>query len=122
MLPKILSIASLASFVLLSALLQVTSPSTIHPVGILLIYVLIYVLALGVLTLFLWNGTRVVGALTRKNGVKIGVEKAYYFASVLALTPVILIALRSIGRLEGYEIVLVVVFELIACFYVSKRY
>lgn len=121
MLPKILSIASLASFVLLSALLQATSPSTIHPVGILLIYVLIYVLAIGVLTLFLWSGARAIATIRRKKAV-LGAEKAYYFATVLALAPVIMIAMKSIGRLEVYEVILILIFEAVACFYVAKRY
>lgn len=50
MLSRILAIVTLAAFVLLSAILQSTSPSTIHPIGILFVLILFYMLVLGVLT------------------------------------------------------------------------
>ena len=116
-----LSVSILVAFVLLSAILQVTSPSTIHPAGILLVYVLFYVLALGAFTFFLVGASSVlVGIGVARE--RLGITKAYYFASVLALAPVILLAMKSIGRLAIYEILLIIIFECIAIIYVSRRY
>lgn len=63
MLGKALALSTLTAFVLLSAILQVTSPSTIHPLGILMVFILMYVLALGALTFFAFFG-RCSGAYT----------------------------------------------------------
>lgn len=48
-------------------------------------------------------------------------QQAYYYATVIALAPVLLVAMRSIGRGTVWDIVLVMVFEVMACFYIAKR-
>lgn len=123
MLGKVLALSTLTAFVLLSAVLQATSPSTIHPLGILLVFVLMYVLALGVLTFFLRFIGEVLHRLQAKNrsAQRVTTQQAYYYATVLALAPVMYFGMRSIGRAGVYEIVLIMVFEIIACFYISKR-
>ncbi len=124
MLSRILAFITLTAFVLLSALLQSTSPSTVHPIGILFIFVLFYLLALGVLTFFIFGVSRILnrlygrGKLFEKNMV---FREAYYYASVMALAPVLLVAMRSIGRGDIVDIALVVAFEIVACFYVARR-
>lgn len=121
MLGKVLALSTLLSVVLISTLLQSTSPSTIHPVGILVIFILLYVLALGVLTFLLRCIFLVVAKLHKTSASELTLQQSYYYASVLALAPVMLIGARSIGRTGGYDIILIVIFELIACFYISKR-
>jgi hypothetical protein len=123
MLGKVLALSTLAAFVLLSALLQSTSPSTIHPVGILVIFILFYLLALGVLTFCLYLIAKLIKRLTpnQGNSEEMSLQQAYYFASVLALAPVMLIGVRSIGRTGPYDVSLIMLFEFIACFYISKR-
>ena len=124
MLGKALAITTLGSFVLLSAILQSTSPSTVHPVVILVVFVLIYLLALGVLTFLILGINRTMKSFVpshRKSIVHISLEKSYYFASVLALAPVLYLGVRSVGYAGVYEIMLIVLFEAIACFFVAKR-
>jgi hypothetical protein len=123
MLGKVLASSSLVAFVLLSAILQSTSPSTIHPVGILFVFILLYVLALGVLTFFVFGISRVMISVVYKDSAHspLTLQQSYYYGSAIALAPVILIGMRSIGHTGFYEIALVIVFELIACFYISKR-
>lgn len=123
MLGKVLALSSLSAIVILSALMQTTSPSTIHPAGILLIFVLIYVSALGVLAFFIY-GTFYVLARMRKTPARsegMSLTRAYYYASVLALAPVVLIGARSIGRTGMLDLILLAIFEVLACFYISKR-
>jgi hypothetical protein len=123
MLAKTLAISTLTAFVILSALLQSTTPSTVHPFGILMIFVLLYVLALGVLTFCLYGCWQLVARLTNRTGPEAGatLQRAYYFSSVLALAPVMLVGIRSIGRTGVYDTTLVIVFETIACFYIARR-
>ena len=53
--------------------------------------------------------------------VHLKAEHAYYYASVLALTPVLLLGVKSVGHLGIYEAALIVIFEIVACFYVARR-
>lgn len=121
MLVKTLAITTLSALFILFALLQQTSPSTIHPLGILLIFFLMYVLALGVLTFFIYGLGMLVARLQKKQDRAITFKKSYYFASVLALAPVMMIGMKSIGRTSGYDVLLIILFELVACFYIYKR-
>lgn len=120
MLGKVLALSSLLSFVLLSALTQATSPSTIHPVGILLVFILMYVLALGALT-FLVYGIGKLFQRRRSSVMVFPLVRAYYFASVLALAPIMIVAARSVGRTGFVDVLLITVFEILACFYIAKR-
>ena len=58
---------------------------------------------------------------TIHRAVTLSFRRCYYFGSVLALAPVLLIGARSVGRGGWYELALVFAFEAIACFYVAKR-
>lgn len=124
MLPKTLAITTLIALVTLSALLQSTSPSTIHPLGILFVFVLFYIAALGVLTFFMFWLSRLLakaGPRTHLAARPMTARQAYYYGSVIALAPVLLVGMRSIGRGTAWDFVLVVLFEIIACFYIAKR-
>lgn len=123
MLGKVLAILSLCAFVLLSALMQSTTPLTIHPLGILFVFVLLYVLALGVLTFFVYAVNRVWNKARRGTPAhtEMSLKRAYIYGSVLALAPVMLVGTASIGRFGVYEVALSVVFEVVACFYVTRQ-
>ncbi len=120
---KILFLLVLISAVLLSALLQVTSPSDVHPIVILSVLVLLYVLVLGALTLLIIGLFAVIKRVIPKSqrSVTLDFKRSYYLASVLALGPVLLIGAQSIGRDSIYDVFLVIIFELVACFYIAKR-
>lgn len=123
MLGKVLAVSTLCAFVLLSALMQSTTPSSIHPIGILFVFILLYALALGVLTFFIFWLSQLVAKLQKVDPTKndITLKRAYLYASVIALAPVMIAGMASIGRAGFYEILLVVVFEAVACFYVSRQ-
>ncbi len=123
MLGKVLAISSLCAFVLLSALMQSTTPSSVHPVVILIVFILLYVLALGVLTFFVFIGAKLLHGLGKKSATIPGMtlKRAYLFASVLALAPVMFAGMASIGRTGFYEVALITTFEVVACFYVARQ-
>lgn len=125
MLGKVLAVSSLCALVLLSALMQTTTPSSIHPLGILAVFVLIYVLALGVLTFFVFWGSWLVQKAYKRSRVAtatgLTIRRAYLYGSVLALAPVMIVGMASIGRLDFYQVLLVLLFECAACFYVTRR-
>jgi hypothetical protein len=120
MLGKVLALSTLCAFVLLSALFQSTSPSSIHPLGILFVFLLIYVLVLGALT-FLLYGSILLVAKIRKKADHLSLRRTYLFASVLALAPIMVVGMSSIGRMGIYEFLLIIAFETVACFYVARQ-
>jgi hypothetical membrane protein len=61
------------------------------------------------------------GMTARKPLRKMEFRRAYYFSTVLAAAPVMLIGLQSVQSIGVYEVILVLIFEVVACLYVSRR-
>lgn len=127
MLKRIISVATLVSAVLLAVLLFTTSPSSTGPLGILGFFVFMYLTALGVLT-FLFRGVSMITSrlMPRRRAGSFGAKEisfrmAYYYASVIALVPVMFIAIQSVGEVGIYQVLLVVFFIIIAWVYVQNR-
>lgn len=126
MLPRILATVSLASLCALSLMLTFTSPATAGPFGLLVIFISAYLTFVGLISFFLFGINRLIIALTanmtlRKPFRPMELRRAYYFSTVLAAAPVMLIGLQSVQSIGIYEVVLVILFEVVACLYVSKR-
>lgn len=126
MLGRVIAIVSLAAAVLLSVLLQTTTPSTIGPLGILIVFILMYVSALGVLTFLLYWVSKIIARNSRSITVTRPIEaislgKAYYYSTVIALAPVMLVGMQSVGTVGVNDVLLVTVFVVIASVYISKR-
>jgi hypothetical protein len=115
------------AIVLLAVLLQTTTPATIGPLGILLVFILLYVSALGVLTFLVFGCSRIVSKLAsmtvaRKTTLRpLSLGRSYYYSSVLALAPVLFVGMQSVGEVSIYDVALVVLFVVIACIYIAKR-
>lgn len=126
MLPRILATLSLASLCVLSLMLTFTSPSTAGPFGLLLIFITAYLTFVGVISFFLFGMNRLIimvssGMTVRKPLRPMEFKRAYYYSTVLAAAPVLLIGLQSVTSVGFYEVILVLIFEVVACVYVSKR-
>ena len=126
MLPRILATVSLASLVVLSLMLTFTSPAPAGPFGLLVIFVSAYLSFVGMISFFLFGMNRLIimvssGMAVQKRLGAMEFRRAYYFSTVLAAAPVMLIGLQSVQSVGFYEIALVLIFEFVACLYVSKR-
>lgn len=126
MLGRVIVLSSVAAAVLLVIILQTTSPSTIGPVGLLAVFFLFYVVILGLVTWLLWLASKSMAyigrrIMTRRPPQSLSLSKAYYFSSVIALAPVMMLAMQSIGSLGLYEIILIIVFLGVGILYISKR-
>lgn len=112
-------IMPIASFIALVFLLNKTNPLDVGPAGILLVFALVYIFVASALYLLL---TILMMILAYFVTITIRSKKrVYYLASILALAPVFLLALNSIGQLQVKDFVLVLCLVGIACFYVVKR-
>jgi len=124
MLKRIAAFMTVCSIVGVLAIMQSSTPSHSSPLIILLVFLLLYMAACGVLT-FLLYGVRL--AVVRIGKGKLNdhtntlFSRSIAYGSVLAFSPIILVAVQSIGGLKLYEIILVVVFEVVAIFYVYKQ-
>jgi hypothetical protein len=98
----------------LVVLMNFFNPSDVGPNGLLLFFILLYVLCFVVVILLL----KVYRLVFRQ---KIHSIKLLYLASIIAFAPVMLLALNTLNQLEALDIALVVVFETLALFYVIRR-
>jgi hypothetical protein len=126
MLGKVIVISTATAGGILILLLLTTSPSTAGPMGLLAVFFLLYVVMIGAMTELLWVGSKFVRSIGRRFTSKrppsaLSLSRAYYLSTVLALGPVMILAMKSIGSLGLYEIALIGLFLAVGTLYVSKR-
>lgn len=126
MLGKILSIGSVIAAVALVFLLNQTTPNQAGPLGVLIIFLLMYIIALGGMTFAIHGISRVIAKLSSSVAVKrplriITLKQSYYYGSIVALAPVMLIGMQSVSGINVYDILLVGFFVIIGIVYISRR-
>lgn len=122
-------VASIGMVALVMALLmlQLTAPSTVGLFGVLIFFVLLYVFCGSALYVSLVTAVGILNQILPQSKWKLMAEgvsivKIYYYSSILALMPVILLGMSSIGAVNPLDIALLVLFEVLGCFYISKRF
>jgi hypothetical protein len=126
MLGKALGIISFISVILIVVLLMVTTPTEVGPFGVLAFFVLSYLVSLGVITGIIRSASILLSKLTKSFVMAhpltpISVKKCYYLSTVLAMAPVLLMAIQSFGGVGFLELGLVALFEALGCFLIVKR-
>ncbi|MDR1033099.1 MAG: hypothetical protein LBL84_03775 [Candidatus Nomurabacteria bacterium] len=126
MLGKILSTVSLISLVLLVVLLVTTTPSEVGPFGVLAFFVLSYLIFLGLATGLLRMLSLFLSKLTKSFVMAhpitpVPIKRCYYLGTVLAMAPVLILAMQSFGGIGFLELGLVAALEALGCFLVVKR-
>lgn len=123
---KVITLSVLGAAIILLLILQSTTPASAGPVGILAVFFLYYVIFLGLMTWALRLGSIALARIARPVTVKkplqaLSFKRSYYLSSIIALGPVMLLGMGSVGKLGFYEVTLVVIFVLIGVFYILKR-
>lgn len=126
MLKRIIMITTIVSLCLLIFLLNTTTPATAGPFGILAIFIFAYLSSLGVVTYFLYGISRIIAHLStvfiaRRPFERITLRRSYYYSTIIAAAPILLVGLQSVGAGGVYGFLLVLFFVVIGCLYVSKR-
>lgn len=121
MLKKIIIASSGLGAILALAIMHLSTPATIHPVGLLVFFVCVYAVSLGAIVLTMYLAQRVYAKINSRSGENIDQIAIYEYASVVALGPVILLALQTVGRLQTTDVIFTALFISLGCFYVSKR-
>jgi uncharacterized membrane protein len=126
MLNIIFTLLTVLSLCVLTVLLNITTPSTAGPFGILAVFIFAYTLSLCMMTYFLFWSSRLISKLSivliaKKPFEILTLKSAYYYSTILAAIPILLIGLQSVGAVGVYEFILVTIFTSIGILYVSKR-
>jgi hypothetical protein len=125
MFKMIISIITAVSLCLLLALINITTPVSAGPLGILSVFVLTYLLSLGVTTFLLYFTSclvvRLLNSFIKKQIKELTFKQSYYYSTILAAVPVMLIGLQSVGAIGVYELLLIGLFAIVGCIYISKR-
>lgn len=115
------------SLVIAGLMLTMTRPGEVGPFGVLAFFVLLYLSAGSIIYMLLTGIMYVLMRVLPPGSLRLWLEnvshtKVYYYTTVLALAPVVLLGMASVGSIGGLDIVLVVLFEILACFYISRRF
>lgn len=126
MLQRVIAIITVVSLCLLTLMLVTTTPASAGPFGLLLIFITAYLTFVGLISFFLYGVSRVIvyasaGFTLRRPLQPLAFRRAYYYSTVLAAAPVMLVGLQSVGAIGIYEVLLVIIFEIIGCIYITKR-
>jgi hypothetical protein len=126
MLARVISVGGIIAAGVLLFFVTTTTPTHAGPLGILVVFLCLYIMLFSVLTFLIWGVQRVVVKLlapftVRRPMQPIKLSRAYYFSSVLSLGPVMIIGMQSVGGIGVYEAGLVVLFMFIGCIYIAKR-
>ena len=118
---KLLLILSVCAAMVLLAMVSLTSPSTVGPLGVLLFFTTTYVFFLGLAVLicklfFMFYG-RLHPAKKSENLDK----KCLRYGLVLALAPVMIMLIGSFGGVSVWEVLLTVFLEVLLCFLTSRN-
>ena len=120
---KIFSFIALVALILTAVILNATSPSSAGPLGILVFFVCLYALFICLTYIAIVMSRQVVARFFVKKSIsETSQYKDYYYSTVIALSPTIYIGMQSMGDVGVFEIALLVIFELLACFFIYKRY
>lgn len=123
---RIIIAIALVSLAALSILLNFTDPSTADPVVILGVFISGYLFLVSLLTFVIVFSSKIVNRLSfaviaKRPAPVLSLKKSYYYSTVLAVAPLILISLQSIGAIGIYEVILALLFIGLGLVYVAKK-
>ncbi len=125
MLRKVLIVLTTLSFGGILLIINLTTPSSAGPLGVLSVFILAYIFFIGLSGLLIYFLSRLISHIsilvkTRHPIKEISLKRALYFGIVVALAPIILIGLQSVDSSNVYSFSLVIIFVAVGCLYVSK--
>ena len=99
--------------------MNATSPLQSGPLSVLAFFTLSYLFVTSALYAAVLSTYKVASAFGMKRPLRR--KMIYYLVSVIALGPVFMLALNTLGQLDIKEILLVMILVFLGCFYVARR-
>lgn len=126
MLGKILIVIAVISIAALGGILNNTTPSSAGAFGVLCVFLFAYLITMSVMSFLISGISRLIRFFAHLVAAHrpvqvISLQHAYYYATILALAPVMLISMTSVGKIGFYEVCLIAILEILGCLYVTKR-
>jgi len=109
---------SVVSFFAVLAMMFAFSPSSMGPLGILLFFTTCYVLFLGLAVICCRLFFILKAKLKGEQATNLD-KRGLYYGAAIALAPLLLLMMGSIGGVQIFEIILVGLMEILLCFLVS---
>ena len=114
MFKRLIFLFSIVAIVIILAMVNFTTPTSVGPLGVLVFFTMIYVVIFGVVDLL-------VGLFLKAGGSKNSERKGHYMAAMIAFGPIMLLLVQSFGSLNLATATMVVVFVALGCFVIKKR-
>lgn len=118
----------IVSLLMLFYIWNTTNPGTVGPLGILFVFILLYLFWASVFFIILHLGFSLFrksslfhALLSRRDNKPFNWKLSYYVASIIAFMPVLLLAMQSVNQLTIGDVLLVFGFTGLAIFYVLRR-
>lgn len=126
MIIKILPGLTIICTCILAYLFFSTTPDTVGSFGVLMVFLCLYVVLLGLITSSIFYGARIVRFICSlfRYSIRrpaISYRHSYYYGTIVALMPMMLIGLQASAALSVYSAALILAFGFLGIFYVSKR-
>ncbi|MDO4871001.1 MAG: hypothetical protein Q3996_02815 [Candidatus Saccharibacteria bacterium] len=118
---KILFLVGGVSAMLMMAIMNLIPPDSVPPLGILFIFILIYLICLSVVVIL----NKICETLILKVDVITSVgnndNKKYLYLLTVSAAPVVLLAIQSVHNMSVIDVVLVFFIIAIICFYIKHH-
>ena len=126
MIGKVLTGIGLVSGGLLLFVFNTTTPASAGAFGMLAVFILAYLCLTSMTTFVLHEVSRAVIAGGRlfggfRTAEPLSMQRAYYYSTIVALAPVIIVSMQSVGGVGLYELALIALLVTLGCIYVTKR-
>lgn len=112
--------------IIVALILSTTNPTAVGPLGVLAFFACMYLFSVCLFYVFIVLAQKIAaiffGKKNQIQSVNTSGKKSYYYSTFIALVPPIYVGMQSVGDAGLFEMVLLLLFELLACFYVYKRY
>lgn len=111
---RLMLLLSLLAVIIILAMINLTTPTSVGPLGVLVFFTMIYIVIYGVVNL-------IVVAFMKANGKKGGEKKNRYYSAMISFGPIMLLLIQSFGSLSVITVAMVMVFVALGCFVINKR-
>ena len=105
-------VLSFVAVVIILAMIYFTTPTGVGPLGVLVFFMMIYVIIYGI--------TNLIVGLFMKAGGK-SQAKGKYYAAMVSFGPIMILLVQSFGSLNLITVAMIAVFVFLGCFVIKKR-
>ncbi len=112
---RLSTLFSLIAIVVILAMMNLTTPTDVGPLGVLVFFIMVYIVVYGVVDF-------IVSLFLKATDSRQGVSKGHFYAAIISFGPIMLLLVQSFGSLSIVTAAMVIAFVFLGCFIVKKRF